>query len=92
MSSGQLVVPPGNRSRALKVDGVKVTVPVSDAASSARQVMLQSGGEGAGSPPHRDDWDESFDVTRGQVRFTCNGAAATCLEGALVLPPFASLL
>lgn len=87
MSPKQLVVKPSDRSTALNVIGVKVTVLVSDAVSKAQQITLQSGDEGAGPPPHSHDWDESFYVTKGQVQFTCSGQTTTCLAGTLVHVP-----
>ena len=87
MSPTQFVVKPIDRSPALNVVGVKVTVLVSDAVSQAQQITLQSGDEGAGPPPHTHDWDESFYVTRGQVQFTCSGQTTTCVAGTLVHVP-----
>lgn len=87
MSSKQFVVKPGDRSPALNVIGVKVTVLVSDEVSQAQQITLQSGDEGAGPPPHSHHWDESFYVTKGQVQFTCSGQTTTCLPGTLVHVP-----
>ena len=87
MSTKRLVVKPGDRSPALSVIGVNVTVLVSDAASQTQQITLQSGDEGAGPPPHNHDWDESFYVTTGQVTFTCDGQTTRCLAGTLVHVP-----
>lgn len=87
MGSRQLVVQPGDRSPALNVIGVQVTVLVSDADSEAQQITLQAGGEGAGPPPHSHGWDESFYVIKGQVEFTCGGRSTTCLPGTLVHVP-----
>lgn len=87
MSPKQLVVKPSDRSPALNVIGVKVTVLVSEAVSQTQQITLQSGDEGAGPPPHSHDWDESFYVTKGQVQFTCSGQTTTCLAGTLVHVP-----
>lgn len=87
MSPEGRIVKPGDRSTALNVIGVKVTVLVSDSISKGQQITLQSGDEGAGPPPHHHDWDESFYVTRGQVQFSCNGEATTCLPGTLVHVP-----
>jgi quercetin dioxygenase-like cupin family protein len=84
MSPKQLVVKPSDRSPALNVVGVKVTVLVSDTVSQAQQITLQSGDEGAGPPPHSHPWEESFYVTKGQVQFTCGGQTTTCLAGTLI--------
>lgn len=87
MSSKPFVTQPSDRSQALNVVGIKVTVLVSDADSQSQQVTLQSGDEGFGPPPHTHDWDESFYVTKGQVQFTCDGRTTTCPVGALVYVP-----
>lgn len=87
MSTQNFILKPNGRSPALNVVGVKVTVLVSDQDSQAQQLTLQSGDEGAGPPPHSHDWDESFYVTKGEVRFTCNGQTTTCLAGTLVHVP-----
>lgn len=87
MNQHQLVVTPNDRSMPLNVIGVTVTVLVSDDASKAPKITLQSGGEGAGPPPHSHPWDESFYVTKGQVQFTCGGQTSTCLPGTLVHVP-----
>ena len=87
MSLGHFVVTPGDRSAALSVVGTNVTVLVSAADSKSQQITLQSGDEGTGPPPHSHDWDESFYVTRGQVRFTCAGQSTMCAAGTLVHVP-----
>jgi quercetin dioxygenase-like cupin family protein len=87
MSTKRLVVKPGDRSPALSVLGVNVTVLVSDADSHVQQITHQSGDEGAGPPPHSHDWDESFYVIKGQVQFNCDGQTTTCLSGTLVHLP-----
>lgn len=87
MSTRNFILKPDDRSPALNVVGIKVTVLVSDKDSQAQQITLQSGDEGAGPPPHSHDWDESFYVTRGQVQFTCNGHTTRCLAGTLVHVP-----
>ena len=87
MSQPQFVVKPADRSPAMNVIGVKVTVLVSDADSKAQRITLQSGDEGVGPPPHSHEWDESFYVTRGQVQFSCAGQSTTCMPGTLVHVP-----
>lgn len=87
MSPKAQVVTPGDRQAALNVIGVRIAVLVSDAASKTQRITLQSGDEGAGPPPHEHPWDESFYVTRGQVRFTCGGETSNCLPGTLVHIP-----
>lgn len=87
MSKRNLILKPSDRSPALNVIGVKVTVLVSDKDSTTQQLTLQSGDEGAGPPPHSHDWDESFYVTKGEVCFTCGGQSTTCSAGTLVHIP-----
>jgi quercetin dioxygenase-like cupin family protein len=87
MNPKQLVVKPSDRSPALNVVGVKITVLVSDAVSQAQQITLQSGDEGAGPPPHSHPWDESFYVTKGQIQFTCGEQTTTCLADTLIHVP-----
>ncbi len=87
MNPRNLVVNPSDRSAPLNVIGHKITVLVSESDSQTQQITLQSGDEGVGPPPHRHDWDESFYVTRGELRFTCGNQATTCLPGTLVHVP-----
>ena len=87
MSPKQFVIKPSERSPALNVIGIKVTVLVSDADSQAQQITLQSGDEGAGPPPHSHEWDESFYVIKVQVQFARGGQTTTCLPGTLVHVP-----
>ena len=87
MNPTKFVVNPNDRSAPLNVIGHKITVLVSESDSQTQQITLQSGDEGVGPPPHRHDWDESFYITRGELRFTCGGEATTCLPGALVHVP-----
>ena len=87
MNLRELVVNPSDRSAPLNVIGHKITVLVSDSDSQTQQITLQSGDEGVGPPPHRHDWDESFYITRGELRFTCGDQATTCLPGTLVHVP-----
>ena len=87
MNPRKFVVNPGDRSAPLNVIGHKITVLVSESDSQTQQITLQSGDEGVGPPPHRHDWDESFYITRGELRFTCGDEATTCLPGTLVHVP-----
>ena len=87
MKRNPLIVTPGNRNAALSVLGTNVTVLVSNNHSEDLQITLQSGQEGSGPPPHNHDWDESFYVIRGEVRFSCDGETKTCGAGTLVHVP-----
>ena len=91
MSEQPLIVMPSDRSPALNVIGVKVTVLVSDADSQAQKIILQSGDEGAGPPPHSHPWEESFYVTKGEVQFTCNGQTTACYSGSLIHIPASTI-
>ncbi len=84
MSQKEKVITPSDRSTALNVIGVSVTV-LTD--SKAQKITHQSGVEGAGPPPHSHPWDESFYVTKGIVQFTCNGQTTNCHEGTFVNVP-----
>lgn len=87
MNPRKFVVNPGDRSAPLNVIGHKITVLVSESDSQTQQITLQSGDEGVGPPPHRHAWDESFYITRGELRFKCGDEATTCLPGTLVHVP-----
>lgn len=91
MNPKKFVVKPSDRSAPLNVIGHKITVLVSEADSQTQQITLQSGDEGVGPPPHRHDWDESFYITRGEVRFVCGGETTTCPPGTLVHVPGGTL-
>ena len=87
MNAKPFIVRPGDRSPALNVIGIDITVLASQADTRDQQITLQAGPEGAGPPPHQHDWDESFYVIRGEVRFIAGGEAASCSAGTLVHVP-----
>ena len=60
MKAEPFVVWPETCPPALQVLGVSVTVLASTARTRGYELTLQAGDEGAGPPPHRHDWDESF--------------------------------
>lgn len=72
---------------AMNVLGVNVTVLASNVQTQGYEITLQSGEEGAGPPPHRHDWDESFYVLRGSVEINVGGEANVCAAGTLVHLP-----
>jgi quercetin dioxygenase-like cupin family protein len=82
-----LVVPPGDRSRALSVVGEKITVLASKEDTHGYELFLQDGTEGTGPPPHSHDWDESFFVLRGNIRFGFDGREMLGTPGTLVHIP-----
>ena len=81
------VVSPKTYEPALNVMGVSVTVLASNIQTLGYEITLQSGGEGAGPPPHRHLWDESFFVLSGSVEFSIDGKAGLCGPGTLVHLP-----
>lgn len=87
MNSKPFVLTPDKRKRDLDAIGVRVTVLASGADINDQQITEQSGAEGAGPPPHHHDWDESFYVTKGQVKFSCGGKTTLCPAGTLVHIP-----
>jgi quercetin dioxygenase-like cupin family protein len=87
MSPKPFVLKPSERSAALSVVGTQVAVLASQADTRDQQITLQSGPEGMGPPPHTHLWDESFYVTKGQVKFTCDGEVTMCTAGTFVHVP-----
>jgi len=87
MSLKSFVIQPGDRKPPLAVLGTQVTVLASADNSSDQRITLQSGAEGTGPPPHSHAWDESFFVSGGLVRFTCDGETTMCVAGAFVHVP-----
>ncbi len=87
MNAKPFIVRPGDRTPALNVIGIDITVLAAQPETLDQQITLQAGPEGAGPPPHQHDWDESFYVTRGEVRFVAGGQEATCSAGTLVHVP-----
>ncbi len=81
------VVSPKTRTPALNVLGVEVTVLAGNDQTQGYEITLQAGAEGAGPPPHRHDWDESFYVLSGNVEITVEGRAHACGAGTLVHLP-----
>ena len=87
MNPKPFIVGPGDRTAALSVIGINITVLASEADTKDQQITLQSGPEGAGPPPHSHPWDESFYVLDGQVQFSCGGQTVMCAAGTLVHVP-----
>jgi quercetin dioxygenase-like cupin family protein len=90
MQPAAFVVAPGSVSP-ISVLGVSVTVLAANAATHGYEITLQEGGQGAGPPPHRHAWDESFYVLRGSVEIFCAGEVRTCCAGTLVHVPSGTL-
>lgn len=87
MKAEPFVVSPETCPPALHVLGVSVTVLASNTRTQGYEITLQAGDEGAGPPPHRHDWDESFYVLRGNVEITVEGRPNRCTPGMLVHLP-----
>jgi quercetin dioxygenase-like cupin family protein len=81
------VVHPENRSRALAVVGEKITVLASKEGTHGYEIFFQDGGRGTGPPPHSHDWDESFFVLKGTIRFGFDGTEMVATPGTLVHLP-----
>lgn len=81
------VISPQDRSRGLNVVGEKVTVLASMDATSSYELFFQDGVAGTGPPPHRHDWDESFYVLQGDIRFGMEDAEMLATPGTLVHMP-----
>ena len=81
------VVFPENRSRALNVVGEKVTVLASKDDTHGYELFFQDGTKGSGPPPHAHDWDESFFVLEGNIRFGFDGTELLAKPGTLVHLP-----
>jgi quercetin dioxygenase-like cupin family protein len=90
MQAQPFVVTPSDVSP-ISVLGVRITVLATNTATHAYEITLQEGEEGAGPPPHRHDWDESFYVLRGAVEIDCDGNTTTCGPGSLVHVPRGTL-
>jgi quercetin dioxygenase-like cupin family protein len=72
---------------ALDVLGVQITVLADRARTGAYEITLQQGPEGAGPPPHRHAWDESFFVLDGEVEITSGERIVVGRPGTLVHVP-----
>jgi len=81
------VVLPDRRSRPLNVVGEKITVLASKDDTHGYELFLQDGVEGTGPPPHSHDWDESFFVLKGNIRFGFDGREMLATPGTLVHLP-----
>src|SRR5262245_51048279 len=87
MKAEPFVISPKSYEPALNVLGVRVTVLASNVQTQGYEITLQSGDEGAGPPPHRHDWDESFFVLRGSVELSIDGKPNVYGPGTLVHLP-----
>lgn len=87
MTRQPFVIRPSDYPRSLNVVGEHITVLASGAATGGYEIFLQEGQEGSGPPPHSHPWDESFYVTRGEVRFGVGGEERVATAGTLVHLP-----
>ncbi len=67
--------------------GVQITVLADRARTGGYEITLQQGAEGAGPPPHRHAWDESFFVLDGEVEITTGDRTVIGRPGTLVHVP-----
>jgi quercetin dioxygenase-like cupin family protein len=81
------VVSPEQRSRALDVVGEKITVLASSEDTHGYELFFQDGTRGTGPPPHSHDWDESFFVLNGDIRFGFDDREMLATPGTLVHLP-----
>jgi len=82
--STSFAIVPENRSRAFDIVGEQVTVLASNAQTGGYELFIQEGIEGAGPPPHTHDWDESFFVLKGNIRFGIEDDEMLATPGTLV--------
>ena len=87
MKPQPFVVSPNAYPRVLNVVGEKITVLASKASTQGYEIFLQQGEEGMGPPPHSHDWDESFYVIKGSVKFSYGDQLASAEPGTLVHLP-----
>jgi quercetin dioxygenase-like cupin family protein len=88
MSPKPFVVQPEDRTEALNVvAGDKIWVLASKEATQGYEVFLQEGQPGFEIRPHSHDWDETFIVIEGDLRFSINGEGMIAKEGTLVHLP-----
>lgn len=87
MTPQPIILDTADRTPALNVIGVDVTVLAANTTTGAYEITVQKGAEGMGPPPHSHDWDESFYVLSGSVEMVCDGHAVLCQPGSLVHVP-----
>ncbi len=92
MSLKPFVVQPEDRAEALNVvAGDKVTVLASNEATQGYEIFWQEGSPGSGPRSHSHDWDETFIVIEGDLKFIINGEEMTAKIGTLVHLPAGTL-
>ena len=78
---------PEDRTAALSVVGIRITVLATRDQTGSHEVTLQEGPEGAGPPPHSHGWDESFFVLHGDVDYLVDGKPVRASTGSFVHLP-----
>jgi len=92
MSPKPFVVQPEDRADPLHVVARdKIWVLASKEATQAYEVFLQEALPGSGPRSHSHDWDETFFVIEGDLRFSINGEEMTAKPGTLVHLPAGTL-
>jgi len=92
MSPKPFVVQPEDRDEPLNVvAGDKIWVLASKEATQGYEVFLQEGLPGSGPRSHSHDWDETFIVIDGDLRFSIDGVEMTAKAGTFVHLPAGTL-
>lgn len=87
MNKQAIALEPAHYAAPLQAIGVQITVLASRAQTQSHEVTLQEGPEGAGPPPHRHAWDESFYVLRGSVDCVVGDRSIRATPGCFVHVP-----
>jgi quercetin dioxygenase-like cupin family protein len=88
MSIKPFVVQPEDRAEALNaVAGDKITVLASKEETQGYEVFWHESQAGFEIRPHSHDWDETFIVIEGDLKFSINGEEITAKVGTLVHLP-----
>ncbi len=87
ISAKPFAIFPENHPQSLSVVGERITVLASKNTTHSYEIFLQEGPEGSGPPPHAHDWDESFYVISGDIKFGLNEEQMTAKPGTLVHLP-----
>ena len=92
MSPKPFVVQPENRNAPLNVVASdKIWVLAAKEATQGYEVFLQEGLPGSGPRSHSHDWDETFFVIDGDLKFSINGEEMTAKAGTFVHLPAGTL-
>ena len=88
MSPKPFVVQPEDRTDPINViAGDNIWVLASKEATQGYEIFWQEGLPGSGPRPHSHDWDETFIVIDGDLKFSIDGEEKTAKAGTLVHLP-----